>query len=152
MADDTAAGHQASQSHETASGWASEFLDNLQRASDEALEIFYSAFNVSAQAPANANAEAQGLGWGSVNKEGEGRKQFYFGDPADYDLSEINGPRSQVGCLLLGTCSGLRLLRHCYRPPLGGLVVILPLPMCSGRCSRAISRGLCKRLNGASHG
>ena len=72
----------------------SEMLDNLQRASDEAIDIFYSAFNVS-QAPASTHA--QGLGWGSVNKEGEGRKQFYFGDPSDYDLSEINGPRSQVG-------------------------------------------------------
>ena len=42
-----------------------------------------------------AGADA-GIGWGSVNKEGEGRKQFFFGDPSEYDLSEINGPRSQV--------------------------------------------------------
>jgi len=38
----------------------------------------------------------EGLGWGSVNKEGEGKKQFYFGDPSDYNMDEINGPRSQV--------------------------------------------------------
>jgi hypothetical protein len=78
---------------EEGGGWASELLENLQRASDEAIDIFYSAFNIS-QAPASTHAE--GLGWGSVNKEGEGRKQFYFGDPSEYDLSEINGPRSQV--------------------------------------------------------
>jgi len=81
---------------ETGAGWASEVLDNLKQASDEALEIFYSAFNVSG-AGAGASAPASdGVGWGSVNAEGEGRKQFFFGDPSDYDLSDINGQRSQV--------------------------------------------------------
>jgi len=89
----------------TGAGWASEMLKNLQQASDEALEIFYSAFNVSgAGAGAGAGARAgaaDGLGWGSVSEEGEGRKQFFFGDPSEYDLSDINGPRSQVRAALI---------------------------------------------------
>ena len=72
----------------------------LSKASDEALEIFYSAFNISASAPATSR-EGASTGWGSVNAEGEGRKQFFFGDPSDYDLSDINGPRSQVCCTVL---------------------------------------------------
>lgn len=110
MSADAAAGHQTDHNQETASSWLSEFFDNLQQASDEALDIFYSAFNVS-QSP--ANTQSQGLGWGSVNKEGEGRKQFYFGDPSDYDLSEINGPRSQVS-RMARTCVCLLVLSAAF--------------------------------------
>eukprot|EP00277_Geminigera_cryophila_P042963 CAMPEP_0173081578 /NCGR_PEP_ID=MMETSP1102-20130122/17368_1 /TAXON_ID=49646 /ORGANISM="Geminigera sp., Strain Caron Lab Isolate" /LENGTH=238 /DNA_ID=CAMNT_0013956209 /DNA_START=18 /DNA_END=735 /DNA_ORIENTATION=- len=71
--------------------WLSEMLDNLQRASDEALEIFWSGFNTSQTGHAPPLTRA----WGGDNKEGEGKKQFYFGDPSDYNMDEINGPRSQ---------------------------------------------------------
>ena len=84
----------AAEAPEAATSAWGDLVDNLQRASDEALEIFYSAFNISG-AGAREDAD-EGLGWGSVNKEGEGRKQFYFGDPSEYDLSDINGPRTQV--------------------------------------------------------
>ena len=100
------------------SAWASEMLNNLQQASDEALEIFYSAFNVSgAGAGVGVGARAgaaDGLGWGSVSEEGEGRKQFFFGDPSEYDLSDINGPRSQVRAALSSCDIPGRVATQCF--------------------------------------
>ena len=78
--------------------WWGGAWENFKNASDEALDIIFSAFNLS-HAPAHAHGSSEGVGWGSVNAEGEGRKQFFFGDPSEYDLSEINGPRSQVWSL-----------------------------------------------------
>ena len=80
---------------------AREDLKDVKASFHDTLQVVLAADGPSSSSAPATSREGASTGWGSVNAEGEGRKQFFFGDPSDYDLSDINGPRSQVCCTVL---------------------------------------------------
>ena len=69
--------------------------ESLTNASNEAIEIFKSAFNVTGTCP-HPRLSSLILSLGAIPTKPKPGKMFYFGDPSEFDMADLSANPSQV--------------------------------------------------------